>query len=175
MEKFIAKTFTRWFYIQLPNKKFIKFESAFLYMLVACLILGYGVLNFTGLALLPFMIPFLFGGSVMFNGSSIPYWITKNKETGGFKFKHFKFSYYPFVTDETLGEIGAWRTQLRLLKTKLAWGEELSETQLTTIERLEQVFEIEHGVKHIDFKEAKITKFTPWLLFIFGVILALLA
>lgn len=175
MEKFIAKTFTSWFYIQLPNKKFIELESAFLYMLVACLLFGYGVLSFTGLALFPFTIPFIFGAIVMFNGSSLPYWITKDEETGGYKFKHFKFEYFPYVTDETLSEVGAWRTQLRLLVVKETWGEVLTEKQLTDKENLEQLFEVTHGVSFADRVSAKISKFAPWLLFVCGILLAILA
>jgi hypothetical protein len=175
MEKFIAKTFTRWFYIQLPNKKFFKIESALLYMIVSCLILGHGVMNFAGITLLPFMIPFIFGGLVMFNGSSLPYWIVKDNETGKYKFKHYKFQYFPFVTPELLGEMGYWRTQLMSLKAMQSWGQELTDKQKETLVNLDKIFELEHGVKHSNFKEARLTKFMPWLLPIGLAILALLS
>lgn len=175
MKKFIALTFTRWFYIQLPNKKFITLESAFIYMILACLLVGYGVLaNITGFGMFLYLIPFFFGLSVTVNGGSLPYWIAKDPETGNYKFKHFKIKIYPFVTTQTLGEIGAWRTQLKLLKARKGWGGTLTVDEVNLLEELEQKWLFTYGFKHIDFISAGITKFTPWLLVLAIIILVII-
>lgn len=174
MEKFIARYFTSWYYFEFKNKKLFHIESAFVYMFIACMILAYGIFANSTLILILCLIPFLFGGSVMWNGSSIPYWVAKDKETGKWKIKHFKFSYYPFVTMATLGKMGAWRTQLKLIKAKVANNIEITNEEFALMGILEKVWEDTYGEKYHESPYVKIVKFVPWLLFVGGIIMGLI-
>lgn len=174
MEKFIARYFTSWYYIQFKNGELFPIESAFIYMLIVCMILAYGVLATSGFVLVLCLIPFVFGGSVMLNGSSIPYWFTKDKETGKWKVKHYKFSYYPMVTIATLGELGAWRTQLKTLKKKVDYNIEISAEDFALMKRLETKWEDLYGEPLHETRYTKVAKFIPWLLFIGAIIMAII-
>jgi hypothetical protein len=92
--------------------RFAPVEMAYVYMIIACMILAYGTLHYqSDWRIIPFLIPFLIGFHQLLGKIKV-------KEDSG-KIRRFLAKYlnpYLFSKVEEIDELaGAWRTQLYLL------------------------------------------------------------
>jgi hypothetical protein len=133
----IRKAILAHYFWQFKNGKFLMVEGLYMYMVVACMILTYGVLfHYNTIQIIPFMLPFLFGAYQIFGKIKV-------KDNSG-KIKRFFAKILNPLLFSKIKDIheldGHWLTQLRMLKHPALWLQFNSEEDLRFEIELEQKF-----------------------------------